>query len=556
MVLDRNGSSGEGAVVKRLVAALVVCSLLVSGPGCSDIWAAVVPEGFGGGQPVGAVAAASFVPLLPGGSALPPGMPAGWTLVPSGLWVPPTALPAGALPAPETRSPSSVLSSRTAPLPSRPTGTLSNRPPLQYPSAARIQSPASRQDVRDIADVLRPERLGILSGEEAKGGSDRLQRLLQSGAGGEEAPLVAAWSEQGSGVLAPNSGTAVRSVALRSVVSPRNGLNPPEPASPADRTDSFRSTLAVTKLWLRSFKYFFVALSLKNWRDYKAQRQAAQVRHALSVSDGRQFFVDIRMMGMAGGLKPFGSFLAPHTVVAQQAVQIFNRYFDHPDMGTQARAAFYSFLGRAMLFNEGRRYADLRKQVRITFQQASLVDPRDLKAFFDEQLPAREVRRVARYQKSRQAQDLSDLREAVLATLREEELDKDLDPSRCRGCEGQLREPGGDAHERLRPAGRHSGRQLEPRRSFLREVEGPLGPLGPRDQRRSFRRASVEGSPFARPRRAFPRHQRRSVAGEEPEPSGGRFFAPRPCRSRPLPAGAKVLLPSSPEGLDMGGRPR
>jgi hydroxymethylpyrimidine pyrophosphatase-like HAD family hydrolase/predicted nucleotidyltransferase len=192
----------------------------------------------------------------------------------------------------------------------------------------------------------------------------------------------------------------------------------PAPASPLATK---RSVFHEIGLWFHSLRHYFLDVNVENWGEYKKARAQAPAVAAgtASVKDARGFFVDSRMMGMLGGVRIVGSVSGSDDYVTKRALAVFDRYFKNP--AAAAREAFVDFLGRAVQFNPLRSSSNLRKHVRKALHAASMLEMGETKAYFDKLMQPSLDAAAKEFQNTDQERVLAALREAVVASVNEED---------------------------------------------------------------------------------------------------------------------------------------
>ena len=197
----------------------------------------------------------------------------------------------------------------------------------------------------------------------------------------------------------------------------------PAVPAPAASAEGKRSFFHEVGLWFHSLQHYFLDVNVENWTEYKTVRKSAPdvVAGKASVSDARGFFVDSRMMGMIGGVRTVGSRSGSDQYVRGEALGLFERYFDNPAIGAAARAAFLTFLDRAVLYNPMRSSSNLRKHIRKALHGASVLAPERLQAHFDSLMPPTLNEGAAAFQNEDQERVLAAFRRTITATVAEED---------------------------------------------------------------------------------------------------------------------------------------
>ncbi|MDE2511068.1 MAG: nucleotidyltransferase domain-containing protein, partial [Elusimicrobia bacterium] len=210
------------------------------------------------------------------------------------------------------------------------------------------------------------------------------------------------------------SGPAASREVLLSVAS-KPAVPGPSVDAPVPRPSRFRVFFHEARLWAESFKHYFVDVNVENWREYKEARAASPIvqEGRSPVSDARGFFIDTRMMGMVGGPHIVGSRSGSNEYIAQAAMDVFDRYFDHSAVTPATRAAFVAFVDRASAYNPLRSGSNLRKQIRKVLHSASLLPADQLQAHFEAAMPADVADASKKFQDNDQAAILAVFHAAV-----------------------------------------------------------------------------------------------------------------------------------------------
>lgn len=175
------------------------------------------------------------------------------------------------------------------------------------------------------------------------------------------------------------------------------------------------------RLWLQSYKHYFIDVNVDNWREYQSARakSAAVQANTAPVTDARGFFVDSRMMGMIGGARTVGSRSGSDAYVKAEAVSVYDRYFG--ERGATARESFLAFLDRAVAYNPLRSSSNLRKHIRKGLHSASLLPADALPAHFDGLMKPTVNEAAQDFQKEGAARVLASFRVAVKDALAAED---------------------------------------------------------------------------------------------------------------------------------------
>lgn len=178
------------------------------------------------------------------------------------------------------------------------------------------------------------------------------------------------------------------------------------------------------RLYWQNISWYTVTHIKSMWPTYRKRRAELEAAgDQPSVSSPRVFFSWMRVMGQTGPFYVLGFGSRDEDSVIGEAVRAFDRYFDGPGVGREAREAFMRFTERAKGYNaEKRAPTNMRKHVRDAMISASLKPGRDLAAHFDALLLDDKTKATEDFQKSGQAALLLErYRQAVIETVMEED---------------------------------------------------------------------------------------------------------------------------------------
>lgn len=325
----------------------------------------------------------------------------------------PAAHAAAAFPKIQAGLPSAAPAS--APAAPHPSGATES--PLGQAPFAGLPQSAGIENAARISSELSADNLPKLSGEQA---ADAASRFIDPREAGGNSLTVQVSDSFGAGrgaSLAPWQ----RKGGPWSWIAPEAGVaGQPAPASPTRPTLKERGHYR--RLWAENLWFYVFTNIVNKWGPYSgdwARLRASGVTPP--VSKPRKFFAHMRVMGQTGEFYVPGFTPRHDQKVLEEARETFIKYFDGPGVGDKERAAFESFLQRAMAYNVERRAASkFRAHVRDSMLKASVMDPAKIASFFDG-LPV--VTRTAEFQAGAADAILAEFQKVVLEEVAKEPKD-------------------------------------------------------------------------------------------------------------------------------------
>lgn len=278
-------------------------------------------------------------------------------------------------------------------------------PGVEPQSAERQQKIIAILSSRDGAQVPAEQQRGMAA--ELFGEGKAMAAQGESAVPGSEssaAPLAAAGSSAG-GPQAP-------------VPTPR--FNAKRGAGLRGRAADW---LTYKKLFYRSMYWYTVTHIQGMWPSYLKKIDAGRARGELPLSEHREFFAHMRVMGLTGRFYVLGYAPRDDNDVAREARETFAKYFTHPGVGQKERDAFNRFVDRARTYNAARRNkTNFRKHLRDALLATAVLPVGEIAAYYDARLKNDAKKQTDGFQASGGAATvLQGFRETVLETLAQED---------------------------------------------------------------------------------------------------------------------------------------
>ncbi|MDX6769743.1 MAG: hypothetical protein SF051_09445, partial [Elusimicrobiota bacterium] len=180
------------------------------------------------------------------------------------------------------------------------------------------------------------------------------------------------------------------------------------------------------KLLAGSFTWYMTTNVANKWRAHRVALSKARAQGPVSVSRQREFFAAMRTTGMSGHFYVLGGSALEDAEVVVDMRAAFERFFDHPAVGDEARASFEAFMARASVYNTERRsHTYLYKTIRDAMIKASLLKPEALAPFFDGLLLEEMTRETEAFQSQGEQKRVADAFRAALLQVLDEEDPRD-----------------------------------------------------------------------------------------------------------------------------------
>ncbi|MBI4051765.1 MAG: nucleotidyltransferase domain-containing protein, partial [Elusimicrobia bacterium] len=276
--------------------------------------------------------------------------------------------------------------------------------------------------LKTVLNQITPQKLNQVSPEQAHHLSREVMHFLNGERFLEETAAVGGVAPDGFS-RAPTAfrlaGAGSSGLGGRHYLPPNSGRSPGSTLKTGFLADAVRySWLYVFNMW-----WYTVPHMKQVWSSYRSERNLALSKGlALPVSNPKSFFSAMRVMGISGRFYPLGYVALEDGEVLREAREAFDKYFDSPELPSDAVRAFNAFLERAKDYNPGRRVPNLMKRVRDSMLKASLQPVEQLPAFFDGLLLPEQQQQARQFQKNGRPAEVSRAFEAaVVETLKEED---------------------------------------------------------------------------------------------------------------------------------------